>query len=77
MRRLQILFKEYVGATPKWVIRRNRLLDAADQLSGGAEVDLATLAQALGYYDQSNFTTDFEKLVGKPPADYRRSCNGA
>ena len=74
VRRLQILFKEYVGATPKWVIRRNRLLDAADQLATGSDVDLASLAQALGYYDQSHFTTDFEKLVGKPPADYRRSC---
>ena len=74
VRRLQILFKEYVGATPKWVIRRNRLLDAADQLATGTGVDLASLAQALGYYDQSHFTTDFEKLVGKPPADYRRSC---
>jgi AraC-like DNA-binding protein len=74
VRRLQILFKEYVGAAPKWVIRRNRLLDAADQLANGKDVDLATLAQALGYYDQSHFTTDFEKLVGKPPADYRRSC---
>ncbi|RFP12795.1 MULTISPECIES: helix-turn-helix domain-containing protein [unclassified Duganella] len=74
VRRLQILFKEYVGATPKWVIRRNRLLDAADQLSHGSEIDLASLAQALGYYDQAHFTTDFEKLVGKPPADYRRSC---
>jgi methylphosphotriester-DNA--protein-cysteine methyltransferase len=74
VRRLQMLFKEYVGATPKWVIRRNRLLDAADRLASGDEVDLASLAQALGYYDQSHFTTDFEKLVGKPPADYRRSC---
>lgn len=74
VRRLQMLFREYVGATPKWVIRRNRLLDAADQLSHGSEIDLASLAQALGYYDQAHFTTDFEKLVGKPPADYRRSC---
>jgi methylphosphotriester-DNA--protein-cysteine methyltransferase len=75
MRRLQILFKEYVGATPKWVIRRNRLLDASDLLAKGSNVDLASLAQELGYYDQAHFTTDFEKLVGKPPADYRRSCN--
>ena len=74
VRRLQMLFKEYVGASPKWVIRRNRLLDAADQLANGTDVDLAALAQALGYYDQAHFTTDFEKLVGKPPADYRRSC---
>jgi AraC-like DNA-binding protein len=74
VRRLQMLFKEYVGATPKWVIRRNRLLDAADLLANDADIDLASLAQALGYYDQAHFTTDFEKLVGKPPADYRRSC---
>ncbi|MBP1205738.1 AraC-like DNA-binding protein [Duganella sp. 1411] len=74
VRRLQMLFKDYVGASPKWVIRRNRLLDAADQLANGTDVDLAALAQALGYYDQAHFTTDFEKLVGKPPADYRRSC---
>ncbi|SFV07194.1 DUF6597 domain-containing transcriptional factor [Pseudoduganella namucuonensis] len=74
MRRLQILFKEYVGINPKWVIRRNRLLDAADQLSSGVEVNLSELALALGYYDQAHFTSDFEKLVGKPPADYRRSC---
>lgn len=74
VRKLQLLFKDYVGATPKWVIRRNRLLDAADLLARGSTVDLAALAQQLGYYDQSHFTTDFEKLVGKPPADYRRSC---
>ena len=74
MRSLQLLFKDAVGASPKWVIRRNRLLDAADQLAKGSEVDLATLAHSLGYYDQSHFSTDFEKLVGKPPADYRRVC---
>ncbi|MYM33028.1 helix-turn-helix domain-containing protein [Duganella sp. FT94W] len=74
VRKLQLLFKDYVGATPKWVIRRNRLLDASDLLAKGSDIDLSALAQQLGYYDQSHFTTDFEKLVGKPPADYRRSC---
>ena len=74
VRALQALFRDVVGATPKWVIRRNRLLDAADQLGNGDDIDLATLAQDLGYYDQAHFTTDFEELVGKPPAHYRRSC---
>jgi AraC-like DNA-binding protein len=77
VRRLQMLFRDYVGVGPKWVIRRNRLHDAADQLANGDEVDLATLAQSLGYFDQAHFTTDFEKLVGRPPADYRRSCKVA
>ena len=74
VRRLQMLFKEYVGINPKWVIRRNRLLDAADQLASGIDISLSELALALGYYDQAHFTSDFEKLVGKPPADYRRTC---
>ncbi|WP_343730355.1 helix-turn-helix domain-containing protein [Duganella sp.] len=74
VRKLQMLFKDYIGASPKWIIRRKRLLDAADLLAKGSDIDLAALAQQLGYYDQSHFTTDFEKLVGKPPADYRRSC---
>ena len=77
VRKLQMLFKDYVGAPPKWVIRRNRLLDASDRLAKGSDIDLAALAQQLGYYDQAHFTTDFEKLVGKPPADYRRSCKEA
>ncbi|MRW90131.1 helix-turn-helix domain-containing protein [Duganella sp. FT80W] len=76
VRKLQMLFKDYIGASPKWIIRRKRLLDAADLLAKGSAIDLASLAQQLGYYDQSHFTTDFEKLVGKPPADYRRSCQG-
>jgi AraC-like DNA-binding protein len=77
VRRLQLLFKDYLGASPKWVIRRNRLLDAADMLVKDSPIDLAALAQQLGYYDQSHFTSDFEKLIGKPPADYRRSCKGS
>jgi AraC-like DNA-binding protein len=77
VRKLQLLFQDYVGATPKWVIRRNRLLDAADLLAKGSDIDLAALVQQLGYYDQAHFTSDFEKLIGKPPSAYRRQCNAA
>jgi transcriptional regulator GlxA family with amidase domain len=52
VRKLQMLFKDYIGASPKWIIRRKRLLDAADLLAKGSDIDLATLAQQLGYYDQ-------------------------
>ncbi len=72
-RTLQQLFSEYVGVTPKWVIRRYRLHEAADQLANGAEVDLAELAHVLGYFDQAHFTRDFRRLVGKAPAEYRRA----
>jgi AraC-like DNA-binding protein len=72
VRSLQQLFSEYVGVSPKWVIRRFRLHEAADSLAGGDEPDLAALAQRLGYFDQAHFTSDFRKLVGQTPADYRR-----
>ena len=77
MRALQQLFSDYVGVSPKWVIRRYRLHEAADRLANGGEIDLSTLALNLGYFDQAHFTSDFHKLVGKPPAEYRRAAKAA
>jgi AraC-like DNA-binding protein len=74
VRSLQQLFSEYVGVSPKWVIRRFRLHEAADQLATGADVDLAALAQGLGYFDQAHFTSDFRRLVGKSPGRYREEA---
>ena len=62
----------YVGVSPKWVIKRNRLQDAAEQLAGGA-VSCAQMALELGYFDQAHFIKDFKSIVGKSPAEYARS----
>jgi AraC-like DNA-binding protein len=72
VRSLQQLFSDYLGVSPKWVIRRFRLHEAADRLASGAEPDLAALAQELGYFDQAHFSSDFRKLVGESPAQYRK-----
>jgi len=71
VRSLQQLFGEYVGVSPKWVIRRYRLHEAADRLAPGAEVDLSALALDLGYVDQAHFTSDFRRLVRQAPGQYR------
>jgi AraC-like DNA-binding protein len=71
VRSLQQLFSDYLGVSPKWVIRRFRLHEAADRLAGGEAPDLAALALALGYFDQAHFTSDFRKLVGVTPGAYR------
>ena len=71
VRSLQQLFSEYVGVSPKWVIRRFRLHEAADRLATGSDIDLAALAQNLGYFDQAHFTSDFRRLVGQSPGRYR------
>ena len=71
VRSLQQLFGEYVGVSPKWVIRRFRLHEAADRLAQGGDLDLSALALDLGYVDQAHFTSDFRRLVGVAPGQYR------
>jgi len=71
-RALQRLFREYVGVTPKWVLQRLRLHEAAERMIDGAG-DWASLALDLGYFDQAHFIADFRKLVGTTPAEYARA----
>src|SRR5690606_34247093 len=71
-RTLQRIFSRYVGVSPKWVIKRYRLHDAAEQLAGGQVVDLARLAGDLGYFDQAHFIKDFKAIIGKSPLAYTR-----
>ncbi len=76
-RRLQRLFAEYVGVSPKWVIRRARLLEAARRADAGDVVDWAALALDLGYADQAHLTRDFTATLGVPPARYARGGSPA
>lgn len=73
MRRLQRLFADYVGVSPKWVIRRYRLHEAAARAGAGIDLDLVQLALDLGYSDQAHFTRDFTAMVGVPPRRYARA----
>jgi AraC-like DNA-binding protein len=72
VRTLQRLFSEYVGASPKWVLRRARLHEAAARADQGTTVDWAALAADLGYSDQAHLTRDFTATVGTSPAAYAR-----
>ena len=72
VRSLQRDFAEYVGASPKWVIQRCRLQDAAARAAGSEPVDWAALALELGFADQAHLTRAFAAAVGVPPATYAR-----
>ncbi|MBO0703586.1 MAG: helix-turn-helix transcriptional regulator [Candidatus Dormibacteraeota bacterium] len=74
VRAVQRLFREQVGAGPKWVIRRYRLLEAAERAGKGEEVSWADLAVVLGYADQSHLTREFTEMVGCTPGEYARAC---
>ncbi|TYB49028.1 helix-turn-helix domain-containing protein [Actinomadura chibensis] len=69
-RTLQRLFAEYVGASPKWVLRRARLHEAAARADQGVRLDWAALADDLGYFDQAHLTRDFTATVGVSPTRY-------
>lgn len=75
IRQLQRLFRKYVGVTPKWVIKRFRLQEAAERLERDESAQWAELAAQLGYFDQAHFIKDFKSVIGQSPAAYRKdSC---
>jgi AraC-like DNA-binding protein len=73
-RTLQRLFSKYVGVSPKWVIQRYRLHEAAERLASGDAVSQSALAADLGYSDQAHFVRDFKALVGTSPAAYGKQA---
>ena len=71
-RSLQRIFGEYVGASPKWVIRRYRLHELIERFNTGDSLDWPQVALELGYFDQAHLINDFKSLVGYSPAQYQR-----
>jgi transcriptional regulator GlxA family with amidase domain len=70
VRQLQRRFADHVGVSPKWVIRRYRLYDAAEQAARTHDVDWAALAVDLGYADQAHLSRDFADAVGQASQRY-------
>ncbi len=75
VRSLQRLFDLHVGASPSFVIRRWRIIEAAETARLASEQDRdwpgwASVAADLGYADQAHLTRDFTHHLGVPPAAY-------
>lgn len=71
-RTLQRLFARYVGVSPKNVIQRYRMHEAADRMSQGTVPNWSDLSIELGYYDQSHFIRDFKSVLGTSPEEFMR-----
>jgi AraC-like DNA-binding protein len=69
-RALQRLTARRIGLSPKWLVQRRRLHEAAEQLRTGDRVDLAAVAADLGYADQAHFTRDFRTVTGLTPGSF-------
>lgn len=68
---LQQLFRTYVGIGLKWFLQRHRLLLAAELIRGSKAPDWAGIAYDLGYSSQQHFITDFRKVLGETPLQYK------
>ena len=66
-RRLRSTFRDEVGMTPKTLARLQRFNGALRAVRSPSARDLAELAVAYGYADQSHMTRDFGEFAGITP----------
>jgi AraC-like DNA-binding protein len=69
-RTLHRLFLRYVGVSPAWVLRRYRLLVAAERLTACPPAAVQALVHELGYADQAHFIREFRATMGITPGAY-------
>ena len=69
-RTLQRLTARRIGLSPKWLIQRRRLHEAAERLREVERPDLARVAADLGYSDQAHFGRDFRAVTGVTPGEF-------
>jgi AraC-like DNA-binding protein len=69
-RTLQRLTARRIGLSPKWLIQRRRLHEAAERLAAAERPDLARVAADLGYADQAHFGRDFRAVTGLTPGEF-------
>lgn len=69
-RSLQRLTARRIGLSPKWLIQRRRLHEAAERLREQDSPDLARVAADLGYADQAHFGRDWRAVTGVTPGEF-------
>jgi AraC-like DNA-binding protein len=70
-RRLERIFLEEIGVTPKIFCRIVRFNHAKSMIERNPDVDLRQLAYECGYADQSHFTRNFREMFGRTPAGFK------
>lgn len=74
-RTLQRLVHRRLGLTPKWLIQRRRLQEAAERLRQ-QPATTGDVAALLGYADQAHFIRDFSRVTSVTPGQFAaRYCS--
>lgn len=68
-RSLQRLTRRRLGLSPKWLVQRRRLHEAAGLLRAGGTT-VADVAARLGYADESHLSRDFRRVTGMTPGAF-------
>ncbi|SFT51294.1 transcriptional regulator, AraC family [Geodermatophilus amargosae] len=68
-RALQRLAARRLGLSPKWLVQRRRLQEAAERLRDRTAT-AAQVAADLGYADQPHLTRDFARVTGMTPGEF-------
>jgi AraC-like DNA-binding protein len=69
-RTIQRYFAQYLGISPKWLIRKYRLRRVLDELENSKTTILDAVV-LLAYADQSHLIRDFKEMLGITPSEYR------
>jgi len=69
--RFSQLFLERLGESPMRYVQRSRLLEAA-RLLRSSTLNLADIAERVGYTDPTSFSRAFKREYGQSPREYRR-----
>lgn len=69
---IQQLFRDYIGVGLKWLLRRRKLLAAAQQIRDTDRPNWVALAYEHGYSSQQHFITEFTQVLGKTPLQYKK-----
>lgn len=69
----QRLTARRIGLSPRWLVQRRRLHEAAERLRSAGPAgcpDLASVAAELGYADQAHFGRDVKSVTGLTPGEF-------
>jgi AraC-like DNA-binding protein len=67
-RRVQAVFRDRVGLSPKQLLRINRFQRALGLARASAELSWSTIAIRAGYYDQAHLLHESNEIAGMTPA---------
>ena len=71
-RSLERKFRDYIGISPKEFLQITRLNHALQLIQNKQSFSLTRISYLSGYYDQSHFIKDIEKICGFPPGAMKR-----